>query len=156
LFSIVSTTFGSGDGSTTFNLPDVRGRVIAGLDNMGGSSAARLSTAMTSTSMGNTGGAQQVALNTNNLPAYTPQGSFTGTLQVGVGYNGAANDSIAATGAQHVMGDLVTYGTGTLGNVVFNINQNTFAFAGNAQGGSSLPFNSIPPTMVANFILRII
>ena len=40
-FSLVSTTFGSGDGSTTFNVPDLRGRVIAGLDNMGGSAAMR-------------------------------------------------------------------------------------------------------------------
>jgi microcystin-dependent protein len=156
LFSIISTTFGSGDGSTTFNLPDLRGRVIAGLDNMGGSSASRLSTAMTSTSMGNTGGAQQVTLGPNNLPPYTPQGSFTGTLQVGVGYSGAGNDNIAATGGQHVVSDIVTYSTGTLGNIVLNVNQNTFAFVGNAQGGSSLPFNAIPPTMVANFILRII
>lgn len=31
LFAIVGTTYGSGDGSTTFNLPDLRGRVIVGL-----------------------------------------------------------------------------------------------------------------------------
>ena len=34
--------YGSGDGSTTFNLPDLRGRVIAGKDNMGGTSADNL------------------------------------------------------------------------------------------------------------------
>lgn len=32
LFSIVGETYGAGDSSTTFNLPDLRGRVIAGLD----------------------------------------------------------------------------------------------------------------------------
>lgn len=42
LFSALSTTYGAGDGSTTFNLPDLRGRVIAGKDDMGGSSANRL------------------------------------------------------------------------------------------------------------------
>lgn len=31
LFSVIGTTYGSGDSSTTFNLPDLRGRVIAGL-----------------------------------------------------------------------------------------------------------------------------
>ena len=31
LFSVIGTTYGIGDGSTTFNLPDVRGRVVAGL-----------------------------------------------------------------------------------------------------------------------------
>jgi len=30
LFAVLGTTFGAGDGSTTFNLPDDRGRVIAG------------------------------------------------------------------------------------------------------------------------------
>lgn len=35
LFSIIGTAYGAGDGSTTFNLPDLRGRVILGPDNMG-------------------------------------------------------------------------------------------------------------------------
>ena len=38
LFSAVGTTYGVGDGATTFNLPDLRGRVVAGQDDMGGSS----------------------------------------------------------------------------------------------------------------------
>jgi microcystin-dependent protein len=42
LFAVLSTTYGVGDGSTTFNLPDLRGRVAAGKDDMGGSSAGRL------------------------------------------------------------------------------------------------------------------
>lgn len=42
LFAVINTTWGAGDGSTTFNLPDFRGRVPAGLDNMGGISAGRL------------------------------------------------------------------------------------------------------------------
>ena len=33
LFAIVGTTFGAGDGSTTFNLPDLRGQFIRGIDN---------------------------------------------------------------------------------------------------------------------------
>jgi microcystin-dependent protein len=31
LFAVLSTTYGTGDGSTTFNLPDLRGRVAVGL-----------------------------------------------------------------------------------------------------------------------------
>lgn len=42
LFEAIGTTYGVGDGSTTFNIPDARGRVIAGQDDMGGSSANRL------------------------------------------------------------------------------------------------------------------
>ena len=36
LFTALGTTHGAGDGSTTFNLPDLRGRTIAGKDDMGG------------------------------------------------------------------------------------------------------------------------
>jgi microcystin-dependent protein len=42
LFTSISTTYGTGDGSTTFNLPDIRGRSVAGKDDMGGTSANRL------------------------------------------------------------------------------------------------------------------
>src|ERR1700716_67500 len=42
LFSLFSPPFGTGDESTTFNIPDLRGRAVFGLDNMGGSSASRI------------------------------------------------------------------------------------------------------------------
>lgn len=44
LFGIVGTTYGVGDESTTFNIPDLRGRVIAGLDINTGGFANRLTT----------------------------------------------------------------------------------------------------------------
>jgi microcystin-dependent protein len=36
LFSAIGTTFGSGDGSTTFNLPDIRGQFVRGWDDGAG------------------------------------------------------------------------------------------------------------------------
>jgi microcystin-dependent protein len=65
LFTIVSTTYGAGDGSTTFNLPDLRGRTVAGLDNMGGTAASRLTNAisgLTGTTLGAVGGDQRLQL----------------------------------------------------------------------------------------------
>jgi hypothetical protein len=50
LFAVCGTTFGAGNGSTTFNLPDLRGRVAAGKGNMGGVDANRLTGA---TALGN-------------------------------------------------------------------------------------------------------
>lgn len=41
LFSAIGTTFGVGDGSTTFNLPDLRGEFIRGLDDGRGVNAGR-------------------------------------------------------------------------------------------------------------------
>lgn len=35
LFAAIGTAYGSGDGSTTFNLPDLRGRVVVGVDSAG-------------------------------------------------------------------------------------------------------------------------
>lgn len=42
LFAALGTTYGAGDGLTTFALPDLRGRAVAGKDDMGGSAASRL------------------------------------------------------------------------------------------------------------------
>ncbi len=42
LFSVIGTTFGEGDGSTTFNLPDLRGEFIRGWDNGRGVDADRV------------------------------------------------------------------------------------------------------------------
>lgn len=47
LFAAIGTSHGVGDGATTFNLPDLRGRAVAGLDNMGGSDAGRTTLANT-------------------------------------------------------------------------------------------------------------
>ena len=71
LFNALSTTYGSGDGSTTFNLPDLRGRVPAGVDNMGGSAASRLTSTVLSASntLGATGGAQTHTLAVGEIPA---------------------------------------------------------------------------------------
>jgi microcystin-dependent protein len=74
LFSLVGTTFGSGDGSTTFNVPDLRGRSIFGLDNMGGSDAGRVTVAggnFDGTVLGGTGGAQNHTLTTAEMPVHS-------------------------------------------------------------------------------------
>jgi hypothetical protein len=83
LFTLIGTTYGTGDGSTTFNLPDKTGRVSA----MKEASASRLTAGGfggNSTLMGAVGGAEKQTLATANLPPYTPSGSIT---------NGAINIS---------------------------------------------------------------
>ena len=58
LFTAISTTYGIGDGSTTFLLPDMRGRVAAGQDDMGGTSADRLTTPLNGDTLGAVGGTE--------------------------------------------------------------------------------------------------
>jgi microcystin-dependent protein len=61
LFTVITTTYGVGDGTTTFNLPDRRGRVPVGKDNMGGSAANRVTFAgsgLDGLTLGAVGGSQ--------------------------------------------------------------------------------------------------
>lgn len=48
LFTAIGTAYGSGDGSTTFNVPDMRGRTFAGAE-VAGSSQSRLEVSMNAT-----------------------------------------------------------------------------------------------------------
>jgi microcystin-dependent protein len=63
LFAVIGTTYGAGDGSTTFNVPDLRGRVAAGKDNMGGTVANRMTvgiSGITGTGLGQVGGSESL------------------------------------------------------------------------------------------------
>lgn len=71
LFSAIGTQFGAGNGSTTFNLPDLRGRVSAGRDNMSIPPADRLAAVIASYTLGAAGGFQTVALSAANNGPHT-------------------------------------------------------------------------------------
>ena len=74
LFSVIGTIYGAGDGSTTFNLPDLRGRATFGVDNMGGTAAGNISAAgdnFNGTILGNSGGFQNQTLGVANLAAHS-------------------------------------------------------------------------------------
>ena len=84
LFTAISTTYGVGNGTTTFNLPDLRGRIPGGKDNMGGTAASRLTTAgagADGATIGASGGAQTHGLTQAQLPALT----FLTTTDTGSG-----------------------------------------------------------------------
>jgi microcystin-dependent protein len=72
LFASMGNAFGGGDGSTTFNLPDKRGRVSASTDDMGGTSASRLTSGFFGSVAhpGATGGAESHALTVAEIPAH--------------------------------------------------------------------------------------
>lgn len=79
LFQRISTTYGAGNGTTTFNVPDLRGRAAFGADNMGGVDAGRLSAAGGITgAVGSSGGTETVTLTEAQLAAHDHTGS-TGT-----------------------------------------------------------------------------
>jgi microcystin-dependent protein len=74
LFAVITTTYGAGDGTSTFALPDLRGRVPAGLD----ASAGRLTTAnsgINGENLGAAGGAADYQILRSDLPNVTLGGS---------------------------------------------------------------------------------
>ena len=79
LFSLLGTTYG-GDGRTTFQLPDLRGRVAIHPGSGPGLSTYRL---------GQRGGSETVVLNANQLPSHTH--TATATLK---GINRAGNTTL--------------------------------------------------------------
>lgn len=76
LFTVLGASaspWGLGNGSSSFNVPDLRGYVTAGVGNMGGGESGRLN-GIVSSAMAASGGAQTVALSTGHLPAHRHAG----------------------------------------------------------------------------------
>lgn len=130
LFAVIGTTYGAGDGSTTFAVPDLRGRVPAGKDDMGGTAASRLTTAgggVNGAVLGAAGGAQTHTLTEVQIPAHTHR------------YNDAFNDN--------AIGGNVS-GGGNQGRPA----SNAAAITGSSGSGSA--HNNTQPTLVANYIIK--
>lgn len=126
LFAALGTAYGTGDGSTTFNLPDLRGRVPAGQDNMGGSAASRLTTAgsgVDGATRGAAGGAETHTLSLTQMPSHT----HTETQHAIVSQGFGGGNTIYA-------GSPTTVNTGSSGN-------------GNAH-------NNTQPTLVLTYIIK--
>ena len=115
LFTVLAEVYGAGDGSTTFNVPDLRGRTIAGQDDMGGASADRLTGAggvggIDGDVLGASGGTEAVTLTEAQMPAHTHDYTdppSTGTAQnfAGISVTGGAGTSqtgITGSGSAHV------------------------------------------------------
>lgn len=93
LFTAIGVTWGAGDGSTTFTLPDFRRRVAVG---SGGSGSGTLGNAV-----GNVGGAETVTLTATEMPTHThtvtdpghthaSAADVSGSQILAAGVNGAA------------------------------------------------------------------
>ncbi len=144
LFAAIGTTFGAADG-THFNLPDMRGRVPAGKDDMGGSAASRLTTGasgVNGASLGASGGAETHALTTAQLAAH--------------------NHGVTDPGHTHGHNAAQTYSSGssgTGGSAIFylqaaaTINSATTGIT-TQNNGSGTAHNNTQPTIVLNSIIK--
>lgn len=132
LFTAIGTTYGVGDGSTTFNVPDLGGRVVAGKE----SSATRLTSGVSGVdgaTLGAAGGNQNMHQHTHTATVTDP-GHVHTTVAGQVGFSASGGST------QFVQGTTNT-GSATTGISVSIANAGT----GNSQ--------NVQPTIVLNYII---
>jgi microcystin-dependent protein len=144
LFAVISTIYGIGDGSTTFNVPDLRGFVVAGKDNMGGFNANRLSSVMASTTLGAGGGAQ----------------SHAHAVSVSVSIGGTASGVLSGTAITSTFVEVPSANSGTgaaaRDHDHFVSVSGTLTVAGGGAGsGVSDAQSNAQPTFILNQIIKL-
>jgi microcystin-dependent protein len=128
LFAIIGTTYGVGNGTTTFNLPNLAGRTVVGQGSGVG---------LTSRSMGATGGVEAHALNTNEMPSHTHTSNAVGST---LGLMTADGQNTAGAGLD-----------------ASAVEPNLFAAPAALSidsAGSGVAHNNMQPFAVLNYIIR--
>lgn len=133
LFALLASTYGGGDGSTTFNLPDLRGRVPAGRDDMGGTAANRLTAAsraqVSGTVLGETGGVEEHQLIIAEIPSHRHW-----------------SDSFPSPN--------VVVQSGGDGNANMDIGGGSREFETFFERGDDLAHTNVQPTIVLNYLIK--
>jgi microcystin-dependent protein len=172
LFALMGTSWGAGDGATTFNLPSLGGRLLACRESMNGGAGEGLITAgvsgISGVTLGAVGGSQVVLLDINTIPSHVhpnsltdPAHSHANTLS-DPGHTHTENTFAAAAttaaGGNPPGGGSVGTSTGSsfTGMTINNAPSTTGMTITNAAAGGGLPHNNMPPTLVCNYIMRII
>lgn len=147
LFNAIGTTYGSGDGNTTFNLPNLKGRVITGLD-----------TSQTEfDALGETGGEKEHTLTVEEMPSHSHDLTYVKSLstpleQAGFsGYNpnnsglGTKTNAVDNTGGGQAHNNLQPY-------ITLNYIIKAFQSAGTVANVSATTTSSDTDTYSCNYI----
>jgi microcystin-dependent protein len=105
LASAASYPHGNGDGSSTFNIADKRGRVCSGKDDMGGTAASRITAAISGTAgtvLGAAVGSEGVTLATAQMPSHSHLGN---TNWASANHSHTANTGYVSADHSHGVGD---------------------------------------------------
>jgi microcystin-dependent protein len=183
LFAILSTTYNTGgETAGNFRVPDLRGRIPAGKDNMGGTDALRITgsapVSINGSTLGATGGAQSAILDTTQIPSHTHTGTTDAdgnahthsgtTASGGVDHTHAqatpstTNGQFSGPGSNGWGGTFPSNSTATGGASAFNhthtfttgtTTAHTHGFTTAATGGGSAHTN-MPPIMIFNYIIK--
>ena len=130
LFAVIGTTYGVGDGATTFNLPDLSARLPLGLDD--------------TRTLGQTGGSESHELSVSELPAHSHTVNDPGHLH-SMRLN---RDDFSFSGVSAPIGNgAIPYGATGL------TNSTTTGITINYTGGGE-PFSVMNPYLVVNYIIK--
>ena len=145
LFTAISTTFGAGDGSTTFNLPDMQNRVPAGRNTGSGARITSAGGNFDGTVLGATQDNQSRNIAQNQLPNVAPSCSASTTInQSGsILQNGAGSVNSGNTSPPFITFNLAAV-TATSSCTVGSINGIV----------TQQLFSIVQPTIILSFIIR--
>jgi microcystin-dependent protein len=168
LFAVIGINYGGGDGVTTFNVPDLRGRVVAGNDDMGGGvPAGRLSSVTLSPNgviNGATGGTETETLILNQIPpGITSSGSNTISVSGSntINVTGAlSNADVGITPSSSGGGSFGFNAVAALGTAFAASGVNTISASGansisvTSNNTSGLAHPNVQPTMIMSKIIK--
>jgi microcystin-dependent protein len=140
-FAVLGVTYGSGDGSTTFNVPDKGGRVTA----MKEATATRLTSAVSGVdggTMGASGGGQSHVLTAPEAPQLT----YTFNNPTVPIYPASTSSNISYGGSSNSLNNIWTGTAGTPQTAGGSVTSNA---GGNAHA-------IVQPTIVCNYIMRVL
>lgn len=129
LFSVIGTTYGEGDGSTTFNIPDLQGKVPVGQD----------SDDTDFDTLGETGGEKTHTLTTQEMPSHSHNRA---RIIAGNQFLGPSGGSYANVAGINLNTGAYPFTDETKNNVE----------VGNAGGGQ--PHNNLQPYTVVKYIIK--
>jgi microcystin-dependent protein len=130
LFNVIGTIYGAGDGSLTFNIPNLQGNVPVGKSNVTPFNA-----------LNNTGGEQTHTLTTQEMPSHNHDVTDNGHRHPIYIFNGSAGVGVSLTPAEYSLNTSDTSATATTGISIQN-------------KGGDLAHNNLQPYIVLNYIIK--